>query len=538
VDRPGKTIAANAMRDRQLTIFGSILILCLGLVFQLSLFDRSFVDMDEGHLLAATHRLLHGDVLYRDIHTGILPGIYTLTAALFQIFGQNAIVTRWAQFGVNLAIVLMLWLLALRIARPRWALLAPLLFLALIPMSFPVWTMLNYSSVSVLFALAALLLLLRYLDSTGVLEGVLAGILLAACALTKQNFGALAGLTMLVVFLWEWHDSPRNQHSAFVGLLPVVLGGAAPSLITAFYFLSQSAFGDLIQSTFTQLLGTQLAAYNNPIPPIFGPHPANDGRFIFQYMPPSLFNYLAHGEEILGFSLTPTLRGFAIRLSYGLPLLALLTTPLLLWQTRRITDVSERSSVRAISLFAPIFFLGILPSAIWSHLTYVLPPTLLVVALAGDRLDRALRQRSALASKLWVGLVAALLLANVALAARVARDIRRWYPVPFEHPRMSLYLSPEQAQLYRGAAEFVEQCGPREEPIFTVPVLPVLYFLTDRLNPTRYDLLIPGDVHGELVVRDLELTRTQCMIYDPEMYLEYPPFETLFPELAHYIDTH
>jgi 4-amino-4-deoxy-L-arabinose transferase-like glycosyltransferase len=515
--------------------YGAIAIVILGLALQLVLFDRSFVDMDEGHLLATADRMLRGDVLYRDVHTGIFPGAYGLTAALLGIFGHDAVVTRWAQCGVNVVVALVIWSLALRIARPRWAALAPLLFLATIPMSFPVWTMLNYSSLSLLFALAALLHLLRYMESARLRDGLLTGALLAACALTKQNFGALAGLVIAIASLWEWRAAPRSGRSTLGGLLPIVLGGAVPSLLTAGYFASQSAFDDLIRSTFTQLLGSQLADYDNPIPPILGALPLNDRRFLFQYLPPALFSYLVHGETILGLSLGPALQALSIRLSYGLPLLVLLATPFLLWRVGRIADVRERRGARATLLAAPILFLGIFPSAIWSHLAFVLPPLFLVVTLVADRSARRLRRRSSAAAKLGAGAATVLVLALCALALRVAVDIRRWHPVSFPQPRMSLSLSSEQAKLYSAAAEFIERCAPPGEPIFAAPVLPMLYFLTDRPNPTRYDLWIPGDVHSGQAIHALERTHTRCLVYDPRMYLEYPPFETLFPELARYI---
>src|SRR5215510_5229617 len=88
-----------------------IVIAALGLLAQLGIYDRSIVHVDEGQLVAIASRLLHGEVLYRDIYTGIFPGLYYTSAALFSLFGSDVRVTRFAAVAVNTATALALWLL-------------------------------------------------------------------------------------------------------------------------------------------------------------------------------------------------------------------------------------------------------------------------------------------------------------------------------------------------------------------------------------------------------------------------------------------
>ena len=65
---------------------------------------------------------------------------------------------------------------------------------------------------------ASAFFLLRYLEASRVGDGVWAGVWLACCALSKQNFGALAGLAILIGFLWGRRDSPLAGRSALSGL--------------------------------------------------------------------------------------------------------------------------------------------------------------------------------------------------------------------------------------------------------------------------------------------------------------------------------
>jgi hypothetical protein len=90
--------------------------------------------------------------------------------------------------------------------------------------------------------------------------------------------------------------------------------------------------------------------------------------------------------------------------------------------------------------------------------------------------------------------------------------------------------------LYRGSVRFIEQCAAPGAPILALPDIPILYFLSDHPSPTRYDLTIPGHVDGPGIAAALDATGTRCVVYNPQMYPEFPPFTTLFPELARHIE--
>jgi hypothetical protein len=507
----------------------------LALALQLPIHDRSAVPMDEGHLATAASRILDGDLLYRDIHTGIFPGVYHLTALLFSLFGRDLLVTRWAQLCVNAAIAVCLWLVASRGVRPLWALMPPALYLFLVVVSFPVLTMFNYSALCLVFALFALLFLLRCLERARAADGIALGLLVAATAVTKQNLGALVFIALLIGVLWGWRTSALGSRSWIAGLAPIAAAIGAVALAALGYFAVTGTLGDLLDSTLLSLGGSQLRFFNNPIPPLLGPHPVDDPRFTFLYTPPVVFNYLMRGETILGQPISPLFRELAIRVSYGLPVAMLVAAPVVLLLTGRESTQAIRNEARAIVVFAWLYSLGIFPSAIWSHLAFVLAPILLVSALLGDRVEAALRRRRRTAARIWTVLATAIVASAVVAAVRVSGDIRRWYPVPIGLPRASLFVSAERAALYRDASAFIESCAEEDDPIFVAPDIPLLYFISDRRNPTPYDLTIPGDVDGRLIIERLEASRTRCVVFNPRMYPEFPPFGDLFPELARYL---
>jgi hypothetical protein len=515
---------------------GSAFVLAAGLLVLLPTHDRSVVAIDEGQLAAIADRIARGQILYRDVYTGIFPGVYHVAAWLMAVFGEDLLVLRRAQLVVNASTALCLWRIALRVARPAWAALAPLLYLALVLFDFPGLSMLNYSPLSMLFALAALLALLRYLERGRGVDAVVSGLCLAASALVKQNFGALAVLAVATGLWLGRRDPALEGRSALRALLPFAFGGAALVLPVLLAFASTGALPALLDATLVTIGSSQLDAFRDPLPPIFGPHP-DDARFVFLYTPAALFNYLLRGEELLGIGISPGLRGAAIRIAYGGALATLVVGVGLALVGSRVDPTSDRGPLRAVVAFASLLFLGIFPSAIWSHLAFVAAPLLLVQVAVLDRADRALSGRSAAATWLWRVTWCGAALAAAIATARISIDVRRWYAEPLGIARGSLCVAPEQRALLRAATRFLEDCARPGEPVFAAPDLPVLYFLAARPNPTRFDLVIPGNVSAAEIVTALERTGTRCVVYNPRMYPQFRPFAELFPELAGHLES-
>jgi len=529
-------------------------IVLLALLVQWPLHDRAFIPMDEGHLAAAADWMLDGTPLYRGIHTGIFPGIYFITTALFALFGRDVLVMRLATVVMNCAVALCLWCIARRILRPRWAWLPPALHMALIVVAFPVLSMFLYSTLAESFGLFALLFLLRYFEGGRRADAILLGLFIACATLTKQNFGALCFTALLASFFLLRRGSALGERSALRALMPVALSGIFLTLLVVIQIAFTGTLWDLVDSTILGVGGSQLVDFNNPIPPIFGPHTLDDTRFLFLYSPPALFNYLVKGESLLGIGVTPAIASLAIRACYGSVLFILVAAPLLIvrrgLQGRKQETGEERAaaesheeasaerSTRACVIYGLVFFPGIFPSAIWSHLAFVTIPLLPLAGLVADRIEGELQGPAPAAAKLWRGGVLAGLSIAAVFCAAIPFDVVRWNAVPLDLDRASMKVSERQAGLYQGAHRFIETCAEPGEAIFALPDIPSVYFLSDRPAPTHYDLMIPGNVNGPLIAARLEETGTRCVVYNPQMYPEFPPFVQLFPNLARYVSTH
>src|SRR5215813_3965965 len=65
------------------------------------------MDPDEGIVLQGAHRILDGQLPYRDFFTFYTPGSFYLTAALFKVFGDSILVARSALmfFGASFTVI-------------------------------------------------------------------------------------------------------------------------------------------------------------------------------------------------------------------------------------------------------------------------------------------------------------------------------------------------------------------------------------------------------------------------------------------------
>jgi hypothetical protein len=499
---------------------------------QLPTFNRTIVSLDEGQLTAIGHRLAAGEVLYRDIYTGIFPGIYWLAEALFRALGTDVLVLRWTQLVVNAVTAALLFTLVRPLAPGLTAWLVPVGYWALVVASFPAFTMLSYSSLSLVSALAALVCVRRYVEGARVLDGVAAGVLLGVCTLFKQNFGAIALLAVFLSALWSRREGRLAQTPAWRAFGVPIVAGAAVALVAALRLAASGAWPKFIEATFLTIFASQVDAFNQPLPPVFGPHPG--GPFVFFYGPGAMFGAMMRGDPLA----SPSMISWAVRLGYGSAYLALALVPLL---ALRVAHGAGRAPVRiaarVVLPFSALFFLGIFPSAIWSHLAAVYPPLLMVLAASAALALAGLRRASppvAVLARRAGFLVLAVL---VALAARLEFGTRSAFAEPLMLPAATVRVSRREAGLYRAAADFLTNCAAEGEPVFVAPDMPLLYASTGRPNPTPYDLIIPGDVRESVILERLKSSNVSCIVFNPSMYVQFAPFEKLFPGLAAYLGT-
>lgn len=82
--------------------------------------------------------------------------------------------------------------------------------------------------------------------------------------------------------------------------------------------------------------------------------------------------------------------------------------------------------------------------------------------------------------------------------------------------RLRIYTHPAEAKWLEEVVDRIEIYTDKGDPILALPLNPVFYFLTDRINPTLYDWILPGMLTAEeekKMVEGLMIHRPKMVIY-------------------------
>ncbi len=190
---------------------------------------------DEGCIIYPIWRVSEGAIPYRDFRQLYGPSVFFVNAALFRLFGTDLLVIRISLVVLKALVAVLVYLLARRVARWPFALIAYLLCVAVwgVP-----WWMLNSPYAShwaIALNLTALLTFLSLSDRPRA-AGFVAGVFFGLATTFKQTTGVF-GFTSLLVFLACEVPAPppgvgqTNRRAVLVRLATVL---AAAGLLVAY----------------------------------------------------------------------------------------------------------------------------------------------------------------------------------------------------------------------------------------------------------------------------------------------------------------
>lgn len=87
---------------------------------------------------------------------------------------------------------------------------------------------------------------------------------------------------------------------------------------------------------------------------------------------------------------------------------------------------------------------------------------------------------------------------------------------PLRLNRMEVYTHPVEAKWLKDVVSQIQTYSRKGDPIFALPLNPIFYYLTDRVNPTPYDWILPGmlDEAGQRnVVAQLEADPPKLIVF-------------------------
>ncbi len=490
------------------------LVLVASVLVQVPFLNRGLSYVDEGSILAIAESLRAGATLYRDRVTFIAPLVYELTALLHRIFGPHILVSRLFAAAVFTACTMLVYWILRKLVSTRAAFVGALAFLAVKPLAFPLWTIINYSQVAMLFTLASMAAVLRFIATRRHRWLVAAGLGVGLTLVTKQNAGVVLGAALAATMVMDaWRR--RATTAGLVAHGAALLAGSVPPILaTVAYYAARGALGQVIDHAVVGLKD-YAPQYNVWLPgfEIWSLRPELYGTVIFAYFPTPLWHLSWEGMVDLRALPLFAPCEIMIRIAYLGPFAAIAFCAYEAVRTARDDAPEQWSALVHVVVVAALSFASMLYRADWAHLMNVYPPLLIVAIVALDRAATTAAARFASAA-----VVGAWMLAGVLMAVAIVAV----YRVPVETPRGRLLGPAFEAQDANGVLAHVASL-PRDTRVAFLRGEPLYYFLTGRPMPTSFDLVMPAYLRpGDDARIARELGSVDEIIYNPKLMATIP----------------
>lgn len=451
--------------------------------------NRLVFNLDEGTILDAANRMLHGETLYRDFFGYMSPGSYWLQEAAFRLFGVSLRVGRMVViFDFAAECALLFWLTA-RLAGKKAGFAVTVLFFAFQATTGPELLLAQHRMDSGAISLASIALCLEGLRRQQARHWAAAGVLLAAAAVCTPSIALLAPATLV----WLLADRRVRRF-----LVPYICGLCAGS---AAITVALAAGGTLLPFINQMIwLGRNYAAVNiMPYGSMVGGYGA------------------ALGGATGVVRVVRSMIVFCIALPAVLPVVALAAWSLWMLLRRAERRWAAENAIPYLLACMVMYVASTYPRPDLTHLAFVavLPAALTAVWIARY-------------APRWLttGLLGFLAIWAGAFLAQTASGLRG--EVAVVTPVGTLRATPSEAQAVGALLHLVRP----DDTLFAHPYTPLLYFLTQGRNPTRYSYLAPG-----MMTRNEEAGALEALVHSPPRWLLYFPlsraeFLRVFPHAA------
>ncbi len=546
---------ANQPLCRRDLVCGLALLLIFVLALAVSWQRWGDLLIDRGRELNTPLRLLHGEMLYSDVRYIYAPLSPYFNAALFKLFGVSLHVIYANGIITTTLILALVYGLARRLLTPAAAALAVLGVLWVCAFK-PSGNFLFPYAFSALhgcvLGLAALLLLVRFVE-TEQRKFLLAASLVAAVALvTKTEFGfpaLLAGVAAVVLVRRRLSAAALGEVGLFV-VPPLALAAGTYAFLAA-----RLGWPVLINDSYLFLthLPEELVHFNlwksGFDRPLFW-----FGQMVLAFLRLAGLGGMMGGACMLvalwtrgasrgrlgwaGLSLTGALiflGGAFIQgdlgpfLAMPLILAALIVVAVARWQGAGKRDFAQQRSASILILMA-LYALASLARVILrvpsggAYGSYFLPVSIVLFTYVWLELfprlfDDARARRWARGCAL--GLI---LLAVAGTAVRVAYQYRSKHTSALRTPRGTMLARPDHVQAFQEAITLIERQTRPGDYVAVLPEGTALHFFTGRRSPLRDEIVTPGmlDAAGEArAIARLQETKTQLVLVANRPTKEY-----------------
>lgn len=458
-----------------------LFLITFGLLFHV--FIRGYNPQDEAWVLYGAWRIFEGEIPYLDFQYLYTPFTAFLGAFSFLIFDESILSQRLLALIIASGTGVILYLLLRTLALSK---ISSLVFVALFIVWGPLQT--NYLSPSIIsieLGIVYLFLLICGLQkSKPNLFLFLAGTFGTLVILTKQTFGTAIILHAFLLGIYFLLSKRRKQLVAFT------LG----SLFLGFIF-------------FSYLLTTNsLYAFTS-----------------------EMYSFLILDAAAGGFSYhTPFT--FPAPLLYKAAKIVLYSFPLVISLLSLLLEIRRKSSLFFIPLLVGLFYMvGIQPVLDSIHLSPL-------IAISSLSMGLLFVRNTFKNTRLGIFLFTFILI-SIGLFNGIIRNYFKWFsPIhtnttPLTSLHGKILLNPNDAEIVNQTVLYIAENTEESDSIFNYGMTPLLYFLSQRESPSRFNTIETRNVTGA----NLDLLTNQLMSNKPKLIISDGVFIGINPSLEYLI---
>lgn len=482
-----------------LTSLSYILIFITAIAYNLPSFNVGINIADEGFLANGVLRSLNGEVPFRDF-ISYMPGSYLVFVPFFALFGANLLIIRIAWIIVRILSAILIFRITDSITSRTFAFLAALLFI-IVPGP-------SHKSLVLLLGLVNIFVIVHYLKTRSLKSLLFSASVAALTFAFRQDITIYAIFTTLAsILLLCLNDYVRSEDKTnrYISLRNYLKSGVI-YLAGIMVFIAPFILYAVMDVGLRQKLLYWFYATTSVTIPL--PYPK-----LIYLSSTDLFSNIRLSFEGLLFYLPFIISG-----------------TLLIWIIQKVFRRESigvtHINVFAICIFALMTLNQVRLRADFPHLTQAMAPFYILYAyeLGGiyRYMGRLFTQRSwaKAVSLVLVFLLPALYLADMVLyhgrdvgSIGIIREKERLLSVN----NAPVYLIKEESLIIDQVVTHIKTNTQPNDYIFVVPYQPMFYFLTDRRNPTYFDMILPGtlkDYAMEIeLIENLKRTRPKYIIY-------------------------
>jgi dolichyl-phosphate-mannose-protein mannosyltransferase len=501
--------------------------------------------LDEGYLLAIADDVNRGQLLYRDVYVDApFPGAFYLLAGWFRVAGTSILASRVLMVLTYAVFTLVMYGIGRRVLSRGWALGLVVLLLGYRIWAFPHWHVVHYSSLSATFLTLGVVLVLVHVADGSRVGLAVAGALVGAGILCKQDYGVGVGVALGVVLLVRPLVARRLGVPPPGALGPAALfaGGVAAVVVPVLAaFAAAGGIGPLVDQTFARPLSIVTGSTYTGLPslrPLFHQDAALRAD-IGSYLPAILLTL--RWERIAASALY---RETAV---WDVALKALFYLPFVVWglaalawlaRVRRGGDPHAVETRLVLLAWAGGFLLAFNRPRDWVHLMMIYPPALVLgTALVGEAVGAIRPPR---VRRLVTVLAAATAAALLAVSLDLALELRRAFTWPLRVPRGAVYTDARHGPIIEDVLRWVAAKAPPGTPVPVYPLQPMLAFLAGRETAGGFHVIWPGQdpARDERIIADLEGRNVRAVVYSLSQYASLGSFRANAPRLNDYLARH